>query len=449
MNINYEKEFTFYADEDVIKHIIKCVFEEDFKINGRKYVANKVKISPAIHFYFPTEDDDEKNVYKFKDYQGAFILSNVKKSIIQNDGKIINIEMSEKNEYYENEKMNFNNISSIIYKERMTIGFEKNDFRISFDRIVGVDPYNMRASSLPYYYFEIEFENTKSTFEEIVKKFNLNAIQEPKYVIGEFDESVNLNEIIHSQGISSYLNTLNDNLLSGYFDKFYTKYKFDGENVELELKIKNYTNDIKDTLINELKKVFTVIYEDHNLIEDEYFDVENILLINNLSYRIRKTHNNQRRNLFYKVPQTDKGLFSSRIEYMTKFHNYCNDEIINSGCRANNLLNKQFNRKLSSKLEKIADIKTNRDVFLVLNKEDPSFLVGMLSFDESECICDKYNNHSEFFKEIEFEIYNDCISQKNFKEIIASLNNIFGKYSIDNTNKYLNAMRKLALGNIK
>ena len=445
MSINYEKEITFCIDESTIAKLVHYIFEEGIYINGFTYTANKVKMNCGIHFYFHSEGDTKK-VYKFKDYQGSFVLNCVNKSLVQNKRRMCNIENIEKNEYYNNELLSFQGVFSVLHKERMTISFSEKDFRISFDKVVGVNPYTMAAASEPYYYLEIEFSDRTISFEALINKFQLHEIQQPKYIIGILDEkSANdLDNWISQQDITDYLDTINRNICCNFFDKYHTRYYFDGKNIELEVKIKNYTEQMKNKLLQDLREHFVVLYEDAYRLEDEYYDAHNILLLSNLSYRIRKTHNNQRRNLFLKVPMTNKGIYSSRIEYMTKFHNYSTDEIVSCSCSVNDQLNAYFNCNISQELKKVGNINTVRDVYLVLNIGDPEYLIGTLSFDETTYICDTTKEEITF-NEIEFEIYNDCLTYHDVNKNLSNINQIMSKYSISNSNKYLNANQLLAI----
>ncbi len=443
MKINYEKELTFTINEEKISEIINFVLSPNFMINNVRHIVNKVKISPAIHFYFET-DNNEKDVYKFKDNRGKFILNEVQKVNVQEFEKFFNIEMTEKTEYYDDKTLSFDNIISILYKERMIIEYRQSRFKICFDKVVSVDPINMRKQGTPFFFCEIEYENSHISFNEIIDKFNLEFITESKFFIGILEKKVNLNGIIDIMGISNYLDTINSNCYSNFFEKFDAKYFFNNKNIELELKIKNPENSIRDNILKELEKDFFIEHEGLSLIEDEYFDYSNLLLSNNLSYRIRKTNHNKNRNLFFKIPLEDKELFSSRIEYMSKFHNYDENEILKSDCYANKMLNNYLNYNVSSKLIKVLEVQTTRDVYLLFNKKERRFLVGVLFFDESKFSC---MNRSKVLNEIEFEIFNDSITQPNFMENFLLLNNVFYKYQIDNSNKYLNAIRHFNLEN--
>lgn len=443
MEINYEKELTFSINEKKINEIINFVLSPNFMINNVRHIVNKVKISPAVHFYFET-DNNEKDVYKFKENRGKFILNEVQKANVQDSEKFFNIEMTEKTEYFNDKTLSFDNIISIIYKERMIIEYRQSRFKICFDKVVSVDPIKMIKQGTPYFFCEIEYENSDISFKEFIDKFNLEFITESKFLIGILENKVNLNVIIDNVSISNYLDTINSNCYSNFFDKFDAKYFFNNKNIEIELKIKNPKNSVRDSILKELDGDFFIEHEGISLIEDEYFDYSNLLLINNLSYRIRKTNHNKNRNLFFKIPLEDKELFSSRIECMTKFHNYDENEILKCDCYANKMLNNYLNNNISSKLVKVLEVQTSRDIYLIFNKKEERFLVGVLFFDESKFSC---MNRSKVLNEIEFEIFNDCITQPNFMENFLLLNNIFNKYPIENTNKYLNAIRHLSLEN--
>ncbi|MGB7605452.1 MAG: hypothetical protein WBL93_08230 [Lutisporaceae bacterium] len=443
MEINYEKELTFSINEDKINEIINFVISPDFVINNVRHIVNKVKISPAIHFYFET-DNNEKDVYKFKENRGKFILNEVQKANVQESEKFFNIEMTEKTEYFSDKTISFDNIISLIYKERMIIEYRESRFKICFDKVVPVDPIKMIKQGAPYFFCEIEYENSDIPFNEIIDKFDLKFITESKFCIGMMENKVDLNGFIDTVGISNYLDTINSNCYSSFFEKFDAKYFFNNKNIEIELKIKNPENNIRSSILTELEKDFIVEHEGISLIEDEYFDYCNLLLTSNLSYRIRKTNHNKNRNLFFKIPLEDKELFSSRIECMTKFHNYDENEILKSGCYANKMLNNYLNCNISSKLVKVLEVQTSRDIYLIFNKKEKRFLVGVLFFDESKFSC---MNKSKVLNEIEFEIFNDSITQPNFMENFLLLNNVFYKYPIDNTNKYINAIKHLNLEN--
>ena len=385
MQINYEKEKTFFLNEEAVSTFIKYIFSGNFIANGETHSASKVKILPAIHFYFWT-DNNEKDVYKFKENRGKFILNQVKKSNVQEAENFFNIEVVEKIEYFDTEQIKFDNIYSVIYKERMVIDFREGGFKICFDRVTAVDPVNITATGEPHYFCEIEYENPGLSFNDVIKRIKLEYLDESKYYMGILSQKLSLNEMIVQKGISEYLDEINERCYSGYFEQFESKYYFNNQNTELELKIKNPAEHVENELIFELGKKFAIRDEGFNLIEDEYYDFNDILLNNNLSYRIRKTNNNQNRNMFFKVPLEDKGLFSSRTEYMSKFHGYDEDEITRSNCRTNRIMNKYLNYTISDKLVKTLDVKTNRHVLLMFNQGENVFLVGVLFFDESEFI---------------------------------------------------------------
>ena len=434
MITNFEKEVTYNVSEEKIKQLVHRIFYDNFYICDTKYIPNKVKISSAVHFYFAFNSDD-KYVYKFKEYQGDYILNRVKKTTVQSDNNIVNVERIEKDEYYD-DNLDFDNVLSTIFKERMTVFFENKDLKISFDRVVGFDYNTLNQVKNAQYYLEIEYNNVKD-FDTFSKEFLLEKIEKPKYLLGIYRLPQNLRSKVRTVGIKEYLKSINKKLNTGFFENINKKYYYNNRNIELELKIKDYDHNVEHKLISDLKQHFEIVFEDENLIHDEYYDYDDMLYNNKLSYRIRNAHNNQRKNLFFKVPNIDKGIFSSRIEYMSKFQDYTHSEILQSKCNANLMVNKYFNFEINQKLKSIATIDTKRKVYLVLNREKPQFLIGMLSFDNINYTAN--DNNKITLKEIEFELYNNCLLSENYSDIYDNICKIFGNYKIDNRNKYVYA----------
>lgn len=453
MKINYEIEKTYVLKEKEVKSIINNIINNKFIINNHSLSPTKVNILPTIHFYFETEEG-KKDVYKFKLNEGKFILNKVNKSTINGENEFFNIEKIEKIEEIDDYKLDFKNIYSFIYKEKMLINFSDQGFSICFDKVSAIDPVSMCVKGDSYYFCEIEHTDPNFEIKQLVSNYNLDPITQSKFYIGIMENKVSLESIIKKEeGLTNYLFALNDNCYSGFFEQFRIRYLFYSANTELELKIKNPSNNIEKKLINELKEKFIIMDEGSSILEDIYYDYNNILLMNNCSYRIRKTDKNItnvprafKKNLFFKVPLEDKGVFSTRIEHMCKFNNYMEEEIISSDCKVNKIVNEFFKCNISNKLLKVLDVKTVRRYFLLYNLNNDIDLVGMLTFDVSDYVMD---NKKITMNEVEFELFNDNITQLNFLDNFKFLNSIFYKYEIDNSNKYLYARRCFAENQVK
>lgn len=444
MKINYEKEKTFIIEKKDVITIINDIFNKNFLIENKKQLVRKVDISPSIHFYFET-DEHKKDVYKFKMNHGKFILNKVKKSTILGEKEFFNIEKIEKIEEIDDYKIDLNNVYSVIYKERMVIDFDNREFKMCFDRVTAIDPIKMCKIGKDYYFCEIEYTNPEYEVEKLLEMYKVKPITESKYFLGVFGNKLYLNKVFERNGLSEYLENINKHCYSAFFEQFRTRYCFYNKNIELELKIKNPPANMEEDVLTALNNKFLILDEGSSIIEDKYYDYNDLLLINNCSYRIRKTDKNitnvpreTKRNLFFKVPHGNKGIFSIRIEHMNKFNNYSEYEITNGDCRVNKILNQYLGCNISNHLVNVLDVKTNRRYFLLFDKDDVTDLIGMLTFDVSEyTMGDKKLSANE----VELELFNDNITRASFMENYNFINSVFYKYPIDNSNKYLYARR--------
>jgi hypothetical protein len=385
MQINFEKEKTFIMNKEQVSDFIRYILGGDFVVGDERITANKVKIFSSIHFYFETKNN-EKDVYKFKETRGKFILSRVKKLVVQESEKFFNIELTEKVEHLDEEQLRFDNIYSALYKERMMIDFRKRGFKISFDRVTAIHPIGFNLLGEPRYFCEIEYDDPANSFDNIIAKFKLEYLDESKYSMGILDPNLCLDRVVSEKGIYRYLDEMRQRCYSGFFEQFATQYYYYNKRTEIELKIKNPSERTVEELLFELTRQFVVSDGGVSFATDEYYDYNDILLVNNLSYRIRKIAETQDVDLFFKVPLEDKGLFSTRVEYISKFHGYDKGKILGCDCYSNKMLDRFLGCKVSDKLVKVLEAITSRQLFLLFDKSDAKFLVGVLLFDKSEFV---------------------------------------------------------------